>query len=165
MNNKKTWAVVGVLVVLIVVYLIWQNQSSSHVASTQPPAQVGTNPQPTPNPIGNPDIGNINPGSTPTPPPSPTAWKDGSYTGSVADAIYGPMQVKAVISGGKLTDVQFVQYPTNGGHTQELSQQVLPQLKQEAIAAQSANVNIISGATQDSTAFQQSLANALAQAS
>jgi uncharacterized protein with FMN-binding domain len=91
-------------------------------------------------------------------------YKDGSYTGSAADAFYGTIQVKAVVSGGKITDVQFLQYPNAAGHTSEVSAMALPQLKQEAIAAQSANVNIVSGATQDTEAFQQSLASALTQA-
>ncbi len=91
-------------------------------------------------------------------------YKDGSYTGTAADAFYGTIQVKAVVSGGQLTDVQFLQYPNTPGHSSEVSNFALPQLKQEAIAAQSANVNIVSGATQDSQAFQQSLASALAQA-
>jgi uncharacterized protein with FMN-binding domain len=91
-------------------------------------------------------------------------YKNGSYTGSAADAFYGTIQVKAIVSGGKITDVQFLQYPNAPGHTSEVSAMALPQLKQEAIAAQSANVNIVSGATQDSEAFQQSLASALIQA-
>ena len=75
-----------------------------------------------------------------------------------------PSEVSAVVSGGKLVDVTFLQYPDAGGHTTEVSNFALPQLRQEAIVAQSANVNIVSGATQDSQAFQQSLAAALSQA-
>jgi len=69
----------------------------------------------------------------------------------------------AVIQGGALVDVTFPQSPSNG-HSAQIARQALPILKQEAIAVQSANVNIVSGATQDSQAFQQSLASALAQA-
>lgn len=89
-------------------------------------------------------------------------YKDGSYTGTAADAFYGTIQVKAIISGGALTDVQFLQEPDAPGHTSQVSATALPELKQEAITAQSANVNVVSGATQDSQAFQQSLAAALA---
>jgi uncharacterized protein with FMN-binding domain len=92
------------------------------------------------------------------------AYKNGTYTGAVADAFYGNLQVVAVIQGGQLVDVQFPTYPSDGGHTLQLSKGDLPILKQEAIAAQSANVNIVSGATQTSQAFEQSLASALAQA-
>ncbi len=91
-------------------------------------------------------------------------YKDGTYTGSLADAFYGQLQVIAVIQGGKLSNITFPQYPSNPGHTIDESRTSLPVLAQEAVAAQSANVNIVSGATQTSQAFQQSLASALAQA-
>ncbi len=91
-------------------------------------------------------------------------YKNGSYIGSVADAFYGNIQVKAVISGGKLTNVIFLQYPNDRGNSIEINSQAMPYLKQEAIQAQSANVNGVSGATASSGAFIQSLGDALAQA-
>ena len=92
-------------------------------------------------------------------------YKDGTYTGSVADGFYGNVQVQAVIVNGSITDVQFLQYPNENGNTVAISERSMPLLKTEAIQAQSANVDIISGATQTSQAFQQSLAAALSQAS
>jgi uncharacterized protein with FMN-binding domain len=91
-------------------------------------------------------------------------YKDGTYTGSVADAFYGNLQVAAVISGGKLTDVTFLQAPNDQRESQQVNGHSSPILRQEAITAQSANVNIVSGATQSSEAFQKSLGNALSQA-
>jgi uncharacterized protein with FMN-binding domain len=91
-------------------------------------------------------------------------YKDGTYTGSVADAFYGNVQVSATISGGKLTDVKFLQYPDTHQTSVIINQQAMPYLKQEAIQAQTANVQIISGATYTSQAFQQSLQSALSQA-
>lgn len=92
-------------------------------------------------------------------------YKDGSYTGSVEDAYYGEVQVKASISGGKLTSVTFLDYPHTHSTSVYINQQAMPYLQQEAIQAQSAHVNIISGATYTSQAFMQSLSNALSQAS
>jgi uncharacterized protein with FMN-binding domain len=92
-------------------------------------------------------------------------YKDGTYTGTVADAIYGKLQVTVTISGGKIANVTLPIYPNSPGHTSQVSATALPALEQEAIISQSANVNVVSGATQDSAAFQQSLASALAQAS
>ena len=121
--------------------------------TTPPPS---TTPTPTPTPVPTP---------TPAPTPAPKGqYKDGSYTGAVADAFYGPMQVRAVISGGKISDVQFLQYPSDRGTTLRISQNAMPILKQEAIANQSAKVNAISGATQTVDGFVQSLSSALAQA-
>lgn len=93
-----------------------------------------------------------------------SAYKDGTYAGPVTDAIYGQLQVVVTIAGGRITDVAWPVFPSDRGHTMEISQQALPQLKQEAITAQSANVDIVSGATQTSEAYQQSLAAALAMA-
>ena len=91
-------------------------------------------------------------------------FKDGEYTGSKADAIYGILQVKAVVTGGKLTDVQFLQYPTDRPRSVEINQEAMPHLKMEALQVQSASVDAISGASETSAAFVDSLGVALAQA-
>jgi uncharacterized protein with FMN-binding domain len=91
-------------------------------------------------------------------------YKDGTYKGSVEDAYYGNVQVSAVISGGKITNVKFLQYPNSHSTSVAINQQAMPYLQQETIQSQSANVQIISGATFTSQAFIQSLTNALSQA-
>lgn len=117
-----------------------------------------------------------NPAATPPPTsasaPAPTSapapvkpaglYADGSYTGSPADAYYGTVQVKAIISGGQIADVQFLQYPSDRSTSRYINGQAMPMLTQEAIQAQSANVSGVSGATATSGAFVQSLASALA---
>jgi uncharacterized protein with FMN-binding domain len=80
------------------------------------------------------------------------------------DAYYGNVQVQVTVNGGKITDVQFLDYPQDRGTSREINGQATPLLAQEAIAVQNANVDIISGATDTSMAFQQSLAVALSQA-
>jgi uncharacterized protein with FMN-binding domain len=162
----------GVIVAAFAAYAIFssnQNSSSAILPSSSPLTSGGTSPA-----SSSPSTTGQTTGSTSgsgTPPATGTkvvassgAYKNGTYTGAVADAFYGNLQVVAVIQGGQLTDVQFPTYPSDGGHTLQLSKSDLPILKQEAIAAQSANVNIVSGATQTSQAFEQSLASALAQA-
>src|SRR5258708_13680180 len=86
-------------------------------------------------------------------------YKDGSYTGRVADAQWGYIQVKAVIQNGKITDVQFLQYPNDRNHSIAINNYADPLLTSEAIQAQSANVDAVSGATDTSDAFIQSLTN------
>lgn len=93
-----------------------------------------------------------------------TKYKDGQYTGSSADAYYGFVQVLAIISGGQITDVQFLQHPSDNPNSVDINNQAMPYLKQEALQAQSANVDIVSGATDTSQAFIQSLSSALNQA-
>lgn len=106
------------------------------------------------------------PSGTTTTPTSGSSgqYKDGSYTGSVDDAQWGFIQVKAIIKGGKITDVQFLQYPNERDRSIMINQNADPQLTSEAIQAQSANVDIVTGATDSSQAFIQSLTDALSQA-
>lgn len=104
--------------------------------------------------------------ATPAPSSAAGQYKDGSYTSDVVqtDRGFGPLQIKLVVSGGKVSDVQFLQFPNKPGHTIEVSNEALPLLKQEAITAQSAKVDVVSGATQTSEAFQQVLSATLAMA-
>ncbi len=125
-------------------------------------AQIHVTVQPTVQPT---TASTAQPTATPNMPMMQTGkYKNGTYTGSVADAFYGNLQVQAVISGGRITDVIFLQYPNDNSTSQYVNSQADPMLKQEAIQAQSAQVDIISGASASSQAFQQSLADALAQA-
>lgn len=91
-------------------------------------------------------------------------YKDGTYTGSVADAQWGDVQVQIVIQDGKITNVTFLQYPNERDRSERINEEADPQLVTEAIQAQSANVDIVTGATDTSEAFIQSLTDALAQA-
>jgi uncharacterized protein with FMN-binding domain len=91
-------------------------------------------------------------------------YADGTYTGSAADAYYGTIQVRAVVLGGKIADVQFLQYPNDRRTSIDINSQAMPLLKNEAIKAQSAQVDIVSGATDSSQAFRESLSSALSQA-
>lgn len=105
------------------------------------------------------------PQTTPTPTAKPgSPYKDGTYTGLAADAFYGNIQVQATIANGKLTGVQFPQWPNDRSRSVRINQQALPWLVQEAIQAQSSQVDVISGATDSSTAFSESLKSALAEA-
>lgn len=91
-------------------------------------------------------------------------YKDGTYTGSVADAQWGYIQVKAVIKNGKITDITFLQYPNERERSVFINNYADPQLVSEAIQAQSATVDAVTGATDSSEAFMQSLSDALSQA-
>lgn len=99
-----------------------------------------------------------------TPKVSSGKYVDGTYTGNAADAYYGNIQVEAIISGGKLANVVFLQSPNDRSTSRYINQQAMPELKAEAIQAQSANVSGVSGASDSSAAFKQSLASALSKA-
>lgn len=107
---------------------------------------------------------------SPSPPapsaPSPTAAgvPDGTYTGPSVFVRFGDVQVRIVVAGGKVADVQATDLPTDRARSAEISQIAGPILRQEAIRAQSARINIVSGATYTSEGYAQSLEGALQQA-
>ncbi|MFA6171218.1 MAG: FMN-binding protein [Patescibacteria group bacterium] len=103
--------------------------------------------------------------SGPGQPSGLAGYKDGQYVGAASDAYYGNIQVKAVISGGKITDVVFLDHPQDQQTSILINNQAMPILKSEAINAQNAQVDIVSGATDTSQAFISSLSSALSQAS
>ncbi len=88
----------------------------------------------------------------------------GTVTGAVADTRWGPVQVQITVAGGSITDVAVVQYPDGNGQDQQINAQALPILIQETLKAQSANIDMVSGATYTSDGYVTSLQSALDQA-
>jgi uncharacterized protein with FMN-binding domain len=101
--------------------------------------------------------------SAPTTSAPTTATKTGNVTvnGSVAQTVWGPVQVQVVITGGRITDVQAIVYPNGNGRDYEINSYALPQLHDQVIAAQSANIDGVSGATVTSRGYIESLQAAL----
>ena len=87
-----------------------------------------------------------------------------TVTGSVAQTRWGPVQVRITAAGGRITDVSVVQYPHENGKDQQINARALPVLIDETIAAQSASIDMVSGATITSEGYVQSLQSALDQA-
>jgi uncharacterized protein with FMN-binding domain len=105
------------------------------------------------------------PATDPTPAPTTSTGSGAAATidGPVVDTRYGAIQVEIVVSGGQLKDVVALQLPT-GRHSGQISTVVAPILRQEALQAQSASIDTVSGATYTSDAYAQSLQAALDQA-
>ncbi len=102
------------------------------------------------------------PSIIPIPPPVITGkYKDGSYKGNIVDAYYGNVQVKVIISGGKITDVQFLDYPQDQQNSVRINSRAMPYLISETIVAQDTNVDAVSGASFTSAAYRESLSSAL----
>ena len=85
-----------------------------------------------------------------------------SFTGVEVGTRYGPVQVKIMVKDRKIVDAQTVQAPT--GSSDRYTQMSVPVLRERTIAAQSANVQGVSGASFTSYGWSQSLASAIAQA-
>ena len=109
-------------------------------------------------------------GATPAPPaagatPAPTkaaSKGSGTFTGAAVQYPYGQVQVQITLVAGKITDV-VAQMPDQG-RSGFISQSVAPILQGEALSAQSANIDTVSGATYTSEAYAQSLQSAIDQA-
>ncbi len=111
------------------------------------------------------------PGRTPQPtarttnPPTTVGVAGGTpFSGSTVETQFGPVQVQIAVSGGKLVDVQALQLPSDRSRSARISQFSAPILRSEAIQAQSARVDIVSGATYTSRAYALSLDSALKRA-
>lgn len=83
--------------------------------------------------------------------------------GPVVSTRFGPVQVEVVVANGQLRDVVALQLPT-GRRSGQISQYSEPILHQEALQAQSAKIDLVSGATYTSDAYSRSLQAALDQA-
>ncbi|MFD2763225.1 FMN-binding protein [Micromonospora eburnea] len=100
-------------------------------------------------------------GSTGSGPSGGPSNGDGTATGSVAQTRWGPVQVKITVSGGRITDVRAVQVPDGNRRDREINDYAVPILGQEALAAQSARIDTVSGATVTSDGYRESLQSAI----
>jgi uncharacterized protein with FMN-binding domain len=92
---------------------------------------------------------------------SGTSAGGGTYNGSVAQTRWGPVQVSITVANGKITAVNVPAYPTANRRDQQINAYALPILRQETLAAQSADIDTVSGATVTSEGYKQSLQAAL----
>ncbi len=83
--------------------------------------------------------------------------------GASVATIFGDIQVEVVIAAGKITDVKPIVYPDQLQRDQEINGYALPQLRSQVLAAQSANVAGVGGATYTSQGYLQSVQSALDQ--
>lgn len=85
-------------------------------------------------------------------------------TGPSENYYYGILSVRVTISHSRLANVQVVGLRTAESYSQQIADQVIPMLRQEALSAQSARINGISGATYTCEAYAMSLQAALSKA-
>ncbi|MEU7101151.1 FMN-binding protein [Streptomyces longwoodensis] len=83
-----------------------------------------------------------------------------TVTGAVAQTQYGPVQVRVTVSGGRITAAEAVQAP-KGGESDQKTALAVPRLNREAVAAGSADIDSVSGATYTSEGYKKSLQSAL----
>lgn len=92
--------------------------------------------------------------------PTTTAPTQQKLVGSPESFPFGTIQVEVIMSGGRITNVVTVQAPTDG-YSAQVAGFSLPRLRQEVLQAQSARIDVVSGASYDSQAYAQSVQSAL----
>ncbi|MFF1884126.1 FMN-binding protein [Pseudarthrobacter sp. NPDC058196] len=85
----------------------------------------------------------------------------GTYKGTAVQTRFGPVQVQITVANGKITDVTALQLTNTDGKSIQISNRAAPLLRSEALAAQSASIKTISGATVTSSAYLTSLQAAI----
>ena len=131
-RNAAVVGATGVLLGLLFLYPTSTNRTDSPTAITAKPGVVSTGPA-----------------SADRPSAAPAGTR------------YGPVQVRITIRSQRLVAVTPLVYPSSGGRDREISAFALPQLEREAIAAQSAQIDTVSGATFTSDGYRRSLQSAL----
>jgi uncharacterized protein with FMN-binding domain len=84
-----------------------------------------------------------------------------TVNGRAVDTSYGPVQVQITVRGGRVTKADALEYPQSAGQSQEINSRAIPQLDQEAVRADSAQIDTVSGATYTSAGYRESLQSAL----
>jgi uncharacterized protein with FMN-binding domain len=84
-----------------------------------------------------------------------------TVTGDSVQTRWGPVEVQVTVANGTITAVNVPVYPSGNGKDEEINAYALPRLIQETLDAQSANVDMVSGATVTSDGYLQSLQSAL----
>ena len=89
---------------------------------------------------------------------------DGTYTGEEVMTRWGLVQVQITVANGKITKSGVTQIPWDNPRDQQINSYAVPVLNDEVITAQSASIDMVSGATVTSNGYIQSLQSAIDQA-
>ena len=101
-------------------------------------------------------------GSAPTAAKSTTAAPTTrTVTGATAQTKYGPVQVRITLTGSRITAATAVRSPDETARSRDINSTAVPQLNEETLQAQSADIDTVSGATYTSAGYRQSLQSAL----
>jgi len=95
---------------------------------------------------------------------APAAPATRTFTGAVDNTQYGPMQVAVTLTGTKITKVDVLRQTNFGAESEQIDATAIPTLTSETLAAQSAHIDAVSGASYTSAGYIQSLQSALDQA-
>lgn len=100
----------------------------------------------------------------PAPSSAPPAPRTVIVNGGVAQTAYGPVQVQITLRGGRITRATAIEYPQGTSQDQQINSYAIPQLDDETVQADSAQIDTVSGATYTSDGYRASLQSALDEA-
>jgi uncharacterized protein with FMN-binding domain len=155
MKRIATWFLSTVTVVVLM--FGYHTSTNSTLSATSQPAYVGSS-----GTSGSTSSTKSNGGSTGN--SNSNTSSSSTVTGDVAQTRWGPVQVELTVKAGSITEVRVLQYPTGNSTDEQINSYALPVLIQETLDGQSANIDMVSGATVTSVGYQQSLQSALDQA-
>ncbi|MDP9102137.1 MAG: FMN-binding protein [Actinomycetota bacterium] len=92
---------------------------------------------------------------------APPATTTRTVNGAAFDTRYGPVQVQIKVQGRRIVSADAIVYPQESQRDQEINAQAVPQLNDETLKAQSAQIDTVSGATYTSDGYRQSLQSAI----
>src|SRR6478735_4107398 len=157
MKRIATWFLSTVTVVVLM--FGYHTSTNSTLSATSQPAYVGSS-----STSGSTSSTTKSNGGSTGNSNSNTTTSSSTVTGDVAQTRWGPVQVELTVQAGSVTEVRVLQYPTGNSTDEQINSYALPVLIQETLDSQSANIDMVSGATVTSVGYQQSLQSALDQA-
>jgi uncharacterized protein with FMN-binding domain len=156
MRRIVTWAM-STLTVLVLLFS-YHTSRSSVVATAEPrPVTRSTSQAAASGATAAPS--SSTPSPTSTAPASSSAA--GTYTGDAVDTRFGPVQVQITVASGRITAVDVLQVPMSDRHDQMINSQAVPVYNDETVQAQSASIDVVSGATYTWEGYTQSLQSAI----
>jgi uncharacterized protein with FMN-binding domain len=156
-------AIVGTAAALVFL-LSFKTHSTSALSAPAPPAASAAPGSRSSAAVSSPAAasGASSPSSTPSASsPSSASSKAKTVTGSAVDTMYGPVQVQVTVRNGKVTAAQATEYPSQDPRDAQINSYAIPVLNSEAVAASSAQIDTVSGATYTSEGYISSLQSAL----
>jgi uncharacterized protein with FMN-binding domain len=145
----------------LVLLLSFKSHTQSALPGASPAAALGS-----PSPGAGGSTGSTATGTGKTPSSAATgstgtAGQAKTFTGAAWPTIYGPVQVRVTVKSGKVTAATAVEYPTETPRDYQINSFAIPELNSEAVAAGSARIDAVSGATYTSQGYLGSLQSAL----
>lgn len=132
---------------------------------TPTPTAAATTTAPSPHPAAAPPVQAAPPAPAPVPakpaPAPPAPVTSATVTGSTVQTPYGPVQVAVTFTNHVIASVQTLRHPSGNGTSNQINAHALPILAGEAVAANSASIAAVSGASYTSEGYRQSLQSAI----